>query len=121
MAEFDDKINSILSNPALMSQIMAMANSLGQNNPPAQQPSQPAQQSPPPSPAQSNPLPFDPGTMQSMMELLRGTQIDQRQQNLLKALGAYLPNDRVHRLQKAMQAAKIARYASTALNHQQNR
>ena len=112
MAEFDEKLNSILSNPELMSQIMAMAGSLGnqQNQTPAPSP-----------PPKNNQLPFDPGAMRNMMELLRGTQIDQRQQNLLRALGAYLPSDRVQRLQKAMQAAKIAHFATQALNHQQNR
>ena len=59
--------------------------------------------------------------MQKMLELLRGTQIDQRQQSLLKAMGAYLPSDRIARLQRAMQAAKIARFASTAMNKVQGR
>ena len=109
MAEFDDKLNSILSNPQMMQQIMSLAGSLGQ------------QQSPPqPQVRSANQLPFDPSAMQGMMELLRGTQLDQRQQNLLNALGAYLPQEKVVRLQKAMQASKVARYASTALNRQQS-
>lgn len=109
MAEFDDKINSILSNPQMMQQIMAMAGSLGQ---------QQAEPEPPPSPP-SNQMPIDPKAMQGMMELLRGTQLDSKQQNLLKALGAYLPQEKVARLQKAMQASKVAKYASSALNRQQ--
>lgn len=113
MAEFEDKINSILSNPQMMQQIMAMAGSIGQQ--------QSASPPPPPvSPPAGNPLPFDPMAMQGMMELLRGTQLDSRQQNLLKALSAYLPQDKVVRLQKAMQASKVAKYASSALSRQQS-
>ena len=44
MAEFDDKLNSILSNPDAMSQIMQLAQSLGGGS------SQPSQEPPPPQP-----------------------------------------------------------------------
>ena len=108
MAEFEDKLNSILSNPALMGQIMSMAGSLGQTQ----------EQPPPPKPepkTQSCGLPFDPGAMQSMIYLLQSTQIDRKEQALINALSCYLPPDRLEKLTKAMQAAKIARFASTAL------
>ena len=55
MAEFDEKLNSILSNPDAMSQIMQLAQSLGggsgasQETPP---PAPPAPQPPPPAAAQ---------------------------------------------------------------------
>ena len=45
MSELDDKLNSILSNPAMMQQIMSLAQALNQSEaqqPPQQQP--PAQQ-----------------------------------------------------------------------------
>lgn len=108
MAEFEDKLNSILSNPQMMQQIMSMAGSFSQQAPPSQ--SSPIQ-----SPSQSQ-LSFDPAAMQGMMEILRGTQLDQRQSNLLGALGAYLPQEKISRLQKAMQASKVAKYATAALN-----
>ena len=117
MAEFEDKLNSILSNPALMSQIMSMAGSLGQSAPaPA-----PPPQSPPPPPRPGDPagavLPgLDPGAMQGMMQLLRSTQLGAREQNLLRALEGYLPPDRLQKLTRAMQASRIARYASGALS-----
>lgn len=106
MAEFEDKLNSILSNPALMGQIMSMAGSLGQS------------QQPPPAPKpEPAPLPgFDPGAMQSMMQLLKSTQISPREQNLLRALEGYLPPDRLQKLTRAMQASRVARYASSALS-----
>lgn len=104
MAEFEDKLNAILSNPQMMQQIMSMAGSFSQ------------QQSAPSREAPSQPFSFDPGAMQGMMDLLRGTQLDQRQSNLLGALGAYLPQEKVSRLQKAMQASRVAKYAAAALN-----
>ena len=107
MAEFEDKLNSILSNPALMGQIMSMAGSLGQE----QTPPPPSQPAPP-----TGGLNFDPATMANMMQLLRSTQIGQREQRLLQALDGYLPKDRLEKLMKAMQAAKIAKYASGALS-----
>lgn len=108
MAEFDDKLNAILSNPAMMQQIMSLAGSLGQQSAP-QAPTPPPQSSP-------GGLGFDPAAMQGMMEMLRRTQPDRRQQDLLNAMGAYLPGDKLARLSRAMQASRIAGYAVSALN-----
>lgn len=116
MAEFEDKLNAILSNPALMGQIMSMAGSMGQSQPVP----------PPPSPGPDRPgtsIPggsgglggLDPGAMMGMMELLRSTQIDPKEQNLLRALECYLPRDRLEKLAKAMQASKIARFAAVSM------
>ena len=128
MAEFEEKLNSILSNPALMSQIMSMAGSMGQSQsqPSAPPPQQPFSQSQnvPFSQNQQYAAPqgmggvpgFDPAALQGMMQLLKSTQIDQRQQQLLRALEGYLPRERVQKLTKAMQAARIAKYASSALS-----
>lgn len=102
MAEFEDKLNSILGNPELMGQIMSMANSMGQ--PP-----------PPPKP-QPSAMPFDPGAMASMMSMLKATQLDPRQRNLIQALRGFVPDDRLVRLEKAMQASLIAKFASSAMN-----
>ena len=103
MAEFEDKLSSILGNPELMGQIMSMAGSLGQS------------QSPPPPPPPQSPLPgLDPGAMQNMMQLLKSTQISPKEQNLLRALEGYLPPDRLQKLTRAMQASGVARYASSA-------
>ena len=110
MAEFEDKLNSILSNPQMMQTILSMAGSFSQQPPPT----------PPPQQAPSG-FSMDPAQLQNMMELLRGTQLDQRQQGLVSALGAYLPQDKVSRLQRAMQASKLAKFASTALGRQNGR
>lgn len=101
MAEFEDKLNSILSNPDLMGQIMSMAGSMNQ------------QSAPPPPP---QPMPFDPGAMASMMSMLKATQLDPRQRNLIQALRGFVPDDRLVRLEKAMQASLLAKFASSAMN-----
>ena len=108
MAEFEDKLSSILSNPELMGQIMSMAGSLNQQN------------SAPPPPPPQNPgfgsLPFDPGAMAGMMQMLKATQLEPKQRNLIQALRGFVPDDRLIRLEKAMQASLIARFASSAMN-----
>lgn len=104
MAEFEDKLQSILGNPELMGQIMHLAGSMNQ-----QQPSPPPPQQPPG-------LPFDPGAMAGMMQMLQATQLEPRQRNLIQALRGFVPDDRLTRLEKAMQASLIARFASSAMN-----
>lgn len=108
MAEFEDKLNSILSNPELMGQIMSMAGAMNQ------------QQTPPPPPPPQNPgftgMPFDPGAMAGMMQMLKATQLEPKQRQLIQALRGFVPDDRLVRLEKAMQASLIAKFASAAMN-----
>ena len=106
MAEFEDKLSSILANPELMGQIMSMAGSLNQQ--------QSAPPPPPPSPLGS--MPFDPGAMAGMMQMLKATQLEPRQRQLVQALRGFVPEDRLVRLEKAMQASLIAKFASAAMN-----
>ena len=107
MAEFEDKLNAVLSNPELMGQILSLAGSLNQ------QPSAP----PPPPPSGSfGSMPFDPGAMAGMMQMLKATQLEPRQRNLVQALRGFVPEDRLVRLEKAMQASLIAKFASAAMN-----
>ena len=102
MAEFEEKLQSILGNPELMGQIMSMAGSMNQP--------------PPPPPQPTAGLPFDPGAMAGMMQMLKATQLEPKQRQLLQALRGFVPDDRLVRLEKAMQASLIARFASTAMN-----
>ena len=106
MAEFEDKLNSILSNPDIMSQILSMAGSMNQQNTPP----------PSPTPANFGAMPFDPGAMAGMMQMLKATQLEPRQRQLIQALRGFVPEDRLVRLEKAMQASLIARFASAAMN-----
>ena len=106
MAEFEEKLQSILSNPELMGQIMSMAGAMNQ----------PQQPPPPPQPQPQAGLPFDPGAMAGMMQMLKATQLEPRQRQLIQALRGFVPDDRLVRLEKAMQASLIAKFASAAMN-----
>lgn len=103
MGEMEDKINAVLSNPQMMQQIMAMAQAMG------------GQQSPPPSPQQDTVPGLDISMIQKLSGLARQSGIDKREQTLLNALGGYLSPDRITKLEKAMRAAKMAKFASTLL------
>nr|WP_325182040.1 hypothetical protein [uncultured Oscillibacter sp.] len=124
MAEFDDKLNSILSNPDAMSQIMQLAQSLGggggEGTPPQQGPapawSPPPQQNPPPSQS----LPplgalsslaggLDPGLLSRLLPLIQelGGQRESNARNLLYALRPYLRSDRQDKVERALQLARL--------------
>lgn len=106
MEGFEEKLESILSNPQMMQQIMSMAQSFG----PAQ--SQPQQEIP----FAFNPPDIDPAAVQKIMGLATQMNVDPNQQALLGALRPYLATDRIRKLEKAMRAAKLASIASGALN-----
>ena len=108
MAEMEDKINSILSDPKMMQQIMSMAQALGAGQPEAEGPKE-TKSSPPPFPD------IDIATMQRITGLARQSGIDKREQSLLRALGGYLSKDRISRLERAMRAAKMAKIATSVL------
>ena len=129
MAEFDDKLNSLLSNPEAMAQIMQMAQSLsgGQAQHPVQQvPQAPPQQPfppPPPPPVQqtvsqgSNPLAalsgltggMDPAMLTKLLPLIQelGSQNDSNARQLLYALRPYLKPDRQEKIERALQLARL--------------
>lgn len=118
MDNLEEKLNSVLANPQMMSQIMSMAQSLGQstqsNEPSAkEEPSfteRPAQQS-------SSPLfNLDSDMLQKVFSATQQTSIDKNQQGLLRALSPFLCQSRITKLEKAMRAAKIASFAAAALN-----
>ena len=112
MDSMEDKLGSILNDPKMMQQIMSLAQSLGQNTEPqtTQEPSR-KQEAPP----QSFPE-IDPMMLKSISSMAGQGSIDSNQRTLLKALGPYLHQDRIRKLEKAMRAAKIARIASTFMN-----
>ena len=128
MAEFDDKLNSLLSNPEAMAQIMQMAQSLsgGQAQQPVQQPQQrPVQPPPPPPPPPvqqtvsqgSNPLAalsgltggMDPAMLTKLLPLIQelGSQNDSNARQLLYALRPYLKQDRQEKIERALQLARL--------------
>lgn len=113
MSEMEEKLGAILSNPQAMQQIMSMAQALGQSQQAAPSPPQQAAPSIPQLPSFGD---NDLAMIQSISKLAGKSNIDRDQQTLLKALGPYLSKDRISKLEKAMRAAKIAKFASAALN-----
>ena len=133
MAEFEEKLNAILSNPEAMGQIMSLAQSLsgGKGAGPAPDPaSGPASEVPreapvPDSPPGNLPGPFsepallgslDPSLLQLGTRLLREYQgEDSRNTALLMALKPFLKEEKQERLDRAIQAARIIRLIRVGL------
>lgn len=107
MDGMEDKLGAILSNPQMMQQIMSIAQSLGQSSQPV------PEEKPEPKPAIPE---IDLSMIQKISGLANQSGIDHNQQALLKALSPYLSRERIARLERAMRAAKMARYASTFLS-----
>ena len=101
MEGMEEKLGAILGNPQMMQQIMALAQSMGNQAPPAQPP-----------PAPTGP---DPAMMQQMMAAIQGSGVDAHQRALLTALDPYLTRERISRLERAMRAAKLAGIAAVFL------
>ena len=105
MSEIDDKLSAILSNPQMMQQIMSLAQSLNAQ-------SESAPESPPQEPS-AEPAPgLSPSLLAKISSLMQHGTLDKDQQSLLKALGPYLSRQKLQKLERAMQAAKVAGVAS---------
>ncbi len=110
MEDMEKALNSILSNPETMSQIMAMAQSFGQFAP--EQKEAQAPESPAPF---SLPSGIDMQMLQTLSGIASNSGIDRNQQALLQALTPYLSAHRIQKLEKAMRASKIAKLATNFL------
>ena len=94
----EEQLQKILNDPETMQKLMSVAQSLGASE------------------KQENPLPdIDPGMLQRLSGLAGQGSIDQQQRALLKALSPYLSRQRITKLENAMRAAKMARFAASAL------
>lgn len=112
MSELDEKLNSILSNPQMMQQIMSLAQSLNQAD--AKQENSNQNSHP------SN-IPLNPSMLSRFSNIMQHGTIDQNQQSLLKALSPYLSNAKIQKLEKAMHAAKMASLASEMTNNRNSK
>lgn len=120
MSELDDKLNSILSNPAMMQQIMSLAQALNHQS----ETQQPQQSPPPPQPQNTMPSTerlLNPNMLSRMASLMQRGSIDKDQQSLLRALRPYLSRQKLEKLERAMHAAKMAGIASEMVNSQSSR
>lgn len=111
MENIEEKLGSILNNPQMMQQIIAMAQSLGNNSAQKQEPESEKTQT-------KNEQPSIDLSMVSKLSGLAGNSgIDQNQKQLLQALSPYLSKERVSKLENAMRAAKMAKLASSFLGN----
>lgn len=107
MAEFEDTLNAILSDPDTMGQIMALAGKLGGDPPPPQEER--------PGPADPFPLP-DLGQMGKLLDLVQTCQQGPRDQTmaLLTALRPFLSPARREKLDRAIRMAGLSQAARQA-------
>lgn len=108
MSEMEERLNALLSNPQLMQQIASMAQAMGgqPQNGPAETTEQPAVSIPS----------FDPKLLQTLAQTMGQAGVDNNQKALLQALSPFLSGYRIQKLERAMQAAKLAGAASAFLN-----
>ena len=102
MEGLEQMLQSVLSDPERLQQIMAMAQSLGLDPGSQEQPQKTAQGP----------------DLQQLAGLIQKTGVDSHQQALLSALMPYMSEGRVEKLRRAMQAAKMAAAASSLLNRE---
>ena len=134
MAEFEEKLNALLSNPDAMAQIMQMAQSLSGGGagaataPPFPPQTQPTATPPPvgpafsppvsspvsaPSPPAADPLSLlssiDPSSIARFLPLIQelGSSQDSQAKQLLFALRPYLRQERQEKVERALQLAKL--------------
>lgn len=128
MAEFEDKLNELLSNPDSMAQIMRLAQSLsgdsqdGGQEPPPQSPPQQQRQQAPQDRHQQGPPPqsgadllssltggIDPKLLTRLLPLVQelGGQRDSNARALLYALRPYLKPERQEKVERALQLARL--------------
>ena len=105
MDDLQTRMGAILNDPEMMEKISAMAQSLSATQEPAPEPTQ----QPPELPN------IDIGLLQKLAGIAGQTGIDHNQKNLLHALNPYLSSERIHKLERAMRAASMAKLAAVFL------
>ena len=122
MAEFDEKLNQILSNPDAMAQIARLAQSLNADAPaPSGNVSSPAPpdtaSSPaPPSPDNSPDASPDAGGVAQFLPLLRELGGDSDARRLLYALRPYLRPQKQEKVERALRFARLFRVGKRFLS-----
>ena len=113
MEDMEAKLGAILNNPAMMQQIMSLAQQMSpkEDAPPQQEKNNP-----------NNSFPeIDFSILQKLSGLTKQSGIDKNQKSLLSALGPYLTKQRISKLEKAMRAAKMANMATSFLQFNSGR
>lgn len=119
MAEFDDTLNALLSNPESMSQIMNLAQSLSGGASTTPPPPSPA----PPPPATANgglgalASGLDPQLLMRLLPLVQelGSESNTQSRQLLYALRPYLRTERQEKVDRALRLARMIHLGKTFL------
>ena len=109
MEGLEQLLQGVLSDPEAMQKIMGLAQSLGSKNATPSEEDVPA--------SQTSPVP-DLSALKELSGIVEKAQIDSRQQALLNALSPYMSSQRIRKLQRAMQAARMAELAREMLGSQ---
>ena len=106
MSELEEKLASVMNDPAMMQKIMSLAQSLGGSPPPKEE-----------APKAENPSfpEIDMAMLQKLSGFASQSGIDRNQQALLQALSPYISRHRIAKLERAMRAAKMAGFATSLL------
>ncbi len=117
MAEFEEKLNSILGDQNAMSQIMALAQSLsGAGSPPAAETPHPEPAAAPPADMSLGLNQVDPRLLQLGGRILKEYQRgEDKNTALLLALKPFLRQERYAKVDQAIQLARLARVVRVAL------
>lgn len=107
MSEFEDKLNSVLGDPAQMEKIANLAKTLMGGDGGAQEPS----------PEPFGGLDIDPGLISRIGRLMNGDG-DDNKQRLLQAMEPYLSEKRRGKMDKALKMARLARIAKAAMGEE---
>lgn len=108
MSELEEKLASVMNDPAMMQKIMSLAQSLGGSQAP--------KDAEPPPKQESAPFPdIDISMLQKLSGFAKQSGIDKNQQTLLHALSPYISRHRIIKLERAMRAAKMANFATNLL------
>lgn len=113
MAELEEKLGAVLNNPQAMEQIMALARSLNSASPSSTQ-SPPPEEAPE---AEEGGLDFDPRLMEIGMKALSAYRdSDNSKAALLRALRPFVKEERVKKIDQAVQIAKITKAIRVVLD-----
>lgn len=115
MDDLEQRIQSVLSDPEQMQQVLNMARAFGVSIPESGEPEAREQESPPP----AQDIPPQPGVdafSEPVSQLLQQAgKLEKRQENLLNALKPFLKPNRREKIDRAMQVARLSHLAGYAL------
>lgn len=119
MDELERALRAVLDDPAQLQELRALAGSLGLGQPDAAAPQEAAvPPMPPPAPPPAQPVQEAVSLPEPAAAMLRQAgKADKKQEALLLALKPFLRKDRQSKIDRALQAARLASLASLALKN----